>query len=120
MGKHEFIRLVKKTKLKPLSIRLGYRALVIGDKNVNIANGYGVKRQVVEQVKSRILRQQEIENNTPETWVHISKHLPEELAEIVNWLEVQAKYKNGLIVKRPKKPPELSPETIKLLANLLS
>ena len=119
MEKDEFIRLVKKTKLKPHSIRMAYRALVIGDKNVNIANAYGVKRQIVEQVKLRVLRQQKIENSIPETWEHISTHLPSELVEAVNWLEEQAKYQDGLIVKRSKKPPELSAAMIELISHLL-
>lgn len=119
MEKEEFIHLVKNTKLKPLSIRIAYRALIVGDKNVNIANAYGVKRQIVEQAKKRILRQQKIDNNIPETWVHISTHLPKELIEVINWLEEQAKYKNGLIVRCSKTPPELSAETIELISNLL-
>jgi len=119
MEKEEFIRLVKKTKLKPHSIMMAYRALVIGDKNVNIANAYGVKRQIVEQVKIRILRQQKIENNIPETWEHISTHLPSELIEAVKWLEEQAKHQDGLIVKRSKIPPVLSGSTIELISNLL-
>lgn len=98
---------------------MAYRALVIGDKNVNIANAYGVKRQIVEQVKLRILRQQKIESSIPETWEHISTHLPRELVEAVNWLEEQAKYQDGLIVKRSKKPPELSAATIELISHLL-
>lgn len=119
MEEKEFISLVKQTKLKPLSIRMAYRALVVGDKNVNIANAYGVKRQIVEQVKLRILRQQKIENSVPETWEHISTHLPGELAVAVKWLEEQAKYQDGLIVKRSKKPPELSAATIELISHLL-
>ena len=119
MEKDEFIKLIRKTKLQPLSIRLAYRALISGDKNVNIANAYGVKRQIVEQVKKRILRQQKIENNIPETWIYISTHLPKELIEVINWLEEQAKYQNGLIVKRAKPLPELSAETIELISNLL-
>ena len=119
MKEDEFIRLVKKTKLNHYSIRLAYRALVIGDKNVNIANAYKVKRQIVEQVKKRILRQQRIENSIPRTWEHISTHLPKELIEMVNWLEEQAKYQDGLIVKCSKNPPNLSAETIELILNLI-
>jgi len=118
MEKEEFIRLVKMTKLKPHSIRFAYRALVLGEKNVNIANAYSVKRQVVEQAKRRILREQKIENSIPETWNHISTHLPSELVEAVKWLEEQAKYQDGLIVKRSKTPPKLSAETIELLSTL--
>lgn len=118
MEKGEFIGLVKKTKLKPHSIRMAYRALVLGDKNVNIANAYGVKRQSVEQAKLRILRQQEIENSIPETWQYVSTHLPSELIAAVSWLEEQAKYQDGLIVKRSKNPPELSAETIELISTL--
>lgn len=119
MDKAEFISLIKQTKLKPHSIRFAYRALVLGDKNVNIANAYGVKRQVVEQVKKRVLRQQKIEKSIPGAWVHISLHLPIELIEAVNWLEEQAKYQDGLIIKHSKTPPNLSAETIELISNLL-
>lgn len=120
MEKGEFIGLVKKTKLKPHSIRIAYRALVLGDKNVNIANAYSVKRQIVEQAKRRVLRQQKIENSIPETWRHHSTHLPIELIAAVRWLEEQAKYQDGLIVKRSKTPPELSAETIELISTLFS
>jgi hypothetical protein len=119
MEKNEFIALVKKTKLKPYSIRMAYRALVLGEKNINIANIYGVKRQVVEQAKRRVLHQQKIENNIPKAWEHISMHLPSELVKAVSWLEEHAKHQDGLIVKRSKKPPELSTETIELISNLL-
>lgn len=120
MEKGEFVDLVKKTKLKPHSIRIAYRALVLGDKNVNIANAYSVKRQIVEQAKRRVLRQQKIENSIPETWLHHSTHLPIELIAAVRWLEEQAKYQDGLIVKRSKTPPELSAETIELISTLFS
>jgi hypothetical protein len=119
MEKNEFVALIKKTKLKPLSIRVAYRALVLGEKNVNIANSYSINRQIVEQAKRRVLRQQEIEKSIPETWEHLSIHLPNELTTAVIWLEAQAKYKDGLIVKRSKTPPALSVETIELLSTLL-
>ncbi len=115
----EFIRLVKATRLRLYSIRFAYRALVLGEKNANIAKIYNVKRQVVEQAKRRVLRQKEMENSVPETWQHISTHLPYELVEAVKWLEEQAKHKGGLIVKRSKNPPELSAETIELISHLL-
>lgn len=119
MEKDEFVKLIKKTKLKPLSIRVAYRALVLGEKNVTIAKSYGINRQIIEQAKKRVLRQQKIDENIPTTWVHISTHLPSELTEAVTWLEKQAKYKDGLIVKHAKKPPELSAETIELISTLL-
>ena len=119
MEKDEFVKLIKKTKLKPLSIRAAYRALVLGEKNVTIAKAYGISRQIIEQAKKRVLRQQKIDENIPTTWEHISAHLPIELTEAVTWLEEQAKYKDGLIVKRAKKPPELSAETIELISTLL-
>ncbi|MCP4320983.1 MAG: hypothetical protein GY787_03845 [Alteromonadales bacterium] len=119
MEKEEFVKLIKKTKLQPLSIRAAYRALVLGEKNVTISKSYGISRQIIEQAKKRVLRQQEIDKNIPTTWVHISTHLPSELTEAIGWLEEQAKYQDGLIVKRAKKPPELSAETIELISSLL-
>lgn len=119
MDKGEFILLVKQTKLKYNSIRFAYRSLVLGDKNSYIANIYGVKRQLVEQAKNRVLRQQKIAQNMPDTWASVSVSLPIELIEVVKWLEERAKYKNGLRIKTPKKPPALSTENIELLSNLL-
>jgi hypothetical protein len=119
MEQSEFVRLIKKTKLKPLSIRLAYRALVLGEKNVEIGKIYNVKRQIVEQVKRRVLRQQKIEKNIPETWKHISIHLPSELISAISWLEEQAKYEDGLIIKRSKTPPSLSASTIEMISTLL-
>jgi hypothetical protein len=115
----EFVSLVKQTKLKLYSIRFAYRALVLGDKNGNVANVYGVKRQLVEQAKKRVLRQQKIEKKIPDTWGHVSVHLPIELIEVVKWIEKESKYNNGLLIKRSKKVPELSVETIELLSNVL-
>lgn len=119
MGKGEFVGLIKQTNLQPLAIRVAYRALVLGEKNVTIANSYCINRQIVEQAKRRVLRQQRIDKNIPATWEHISTHLPSELTEVVAWLETQVKYKEGLIVKRPKNPPKLSASTIELLSTLL-
>lgn len=119
MEKDEFVALMKKTKLKPHSIRFAYRALVLGEKNVNIAKIYNVKRQVVEQAKKRVLRQQQIEKAIPKTWEHISIHLPSELIAAVVWLEEQAKHKDGLIIKRSKTPPDLSASTIESISTLL-
>ena len=119
MKKAEFITLVRQTKLTLYSIRFAYRGLVLGERSVDIAGIYRVKRQVVEQAKKRVLRQQKIENNIPKTWNHISTHLPSELIEAINWLEEQTKYEHGLIVKRSKTPPDLSASTIEMISTLL-
>ena len=115
----DIVELIKEIKLKPHSILIAYRALVLGEKNVQVANLYCVKRQIVEQIKKRVIRQQKLNDQIPETWAPISIHLPNELLDAVNWLAEQAKYEQGLIIKRSKKPPELSAETIELIATLL-
>lgn len=119
MEKEEFVRLVRETRLTLYSIRFAYRTLVLGERNANIAKIYQVKRQVIEQAKRRILRQQKIENSIPDKWLHVSVHLPLELVEAIKWLEDQVKYQDGLIVKRNKKPPNLSAKNIELISKLL-
>lgn len=120
MNKTAFVELADKTNLGEQARIMSEKILVDGRTPSEVAKEHGVTRQRTKAVADRILKQQSMVCELPENWKPKTVLLPTEWANLVAYISRKIQQKEGLIICSKAKKPDITPEMVQILANVMA